>query len=253
MSFTQFLNWLYGLRDRVVWLIQDAWGQVVDVVNKAWSWAVQWGMWAYSTAVNVASDLVNSLHIVLNDTVQMLWRQISDAANWALNEARKLVDAVRAFAWDLYLSVSSYAEWLYYQAVAVAINLVNQVEALIQPAIDAAIGWIVQQLGYLLEWWHSIRYDIQSVIDWFRNEFPAWRDVVLNLIAVFTATNLAKFLDLVNRMYAFLLRLVDDPIGVIVAWFAPILIEWAEDALGHALGAEHTLLPPPKRFGRFGR
>jgi len=239
------LTWL---ADQVKYL----WSYITQTANNAWRWACEQANSAYNRAVSWASSAVENAKVFLRGLVDAARRFAVDLYNEAL---RAIISA-----WN---SVAAYARQLFDEAKAVAVNLFNQVGAAILYWYNRAVGAAQGLVNGVVSLARAL-FDraILAAADAFDRAVGAAQAIVDGVANTITALvqvaeqkieQVKKDIGITSpEAQTGLLAFVTDPIGTILAWLLPILLEIMEFVLGYALGTEEATLPPWPDWGKKG-
>lgn len=223
------MTWLYQ-QVRDLWnYVRSLPAQISASANKLLASLAGLAQSAYDRAVAWAREQLNALENALRGAWKRLEAAVAGARDWFEARRKELLTlissigrGIQAWALDqldvLHVWVSNIVKWLsgnFYAALEVVKAWVNE--------ILGAYFWPVWK-------WYTF-----------------WAD----RLSIFNNDALAMLRSFFTSLYRFLLKLVDDPIGVFAAILASFLLDFLGELLATAMGSVKAELGPERRFGKY--
>ena len=233
------INWLVDRWDRLVYLLEDFWEEVEDLIDKGVPWITAIVEIARSRAFSYAKTLYNN---AVNN--------IEITKNWIMAQVNSIDNAVRSWTDNLVKATKANLK-----------SLIESAKATLQRGIDLVnVG-----LGSVRSWAEKTFGSVWGRFQSFWSEITAWAAAQINTATAFLQASMEQIRaallndilsvrvivnDFINTWLPLLLAFFNNPAKVIFAIIEATFYRWAEWYFGVLLW--DTNVQPPRKPDLFG-
>jgi hypothetical protein len=231
VAFIDFLNWLWSRILSVLDWFGDEYSNLVHNVRNIWTYAQNWGLWAYNTALNDVREWVNAIYVNIASGIS----GTIDFINSLINDVRGDITVTRIKIVVAEAAAERYAN--------------DKIGEVIQNVTTGFNGYVDAKIRDLV---NNINIFLDSSLNPFK-PILSLVNVVDKLIFITGGNVFNRIIVIINTDFSVMVMIVNNPIGFIFNIIEPKLLGYLSWLLAYALGTTVEELPPKPDWNNYGK